>query len=89
MILQPIELRTHIYAFLKISRAVKLTMNGMEDIFLLLVRAECVRCPWAAGINVGGHYKCHFFLLFLSLFLLIANSPRRGCSRVSNFCMGS
>ena len=23
--------------------------------------------PLAAGINVGGHYKGHFFLLFLSL----------------------
>ena len=21
----------------------------------MLVRAECVRCPWAAGRNVGGH----------------------------------
>ena len=25
----------------------------------------------AAGINVGGHYKLHFFLLFLSSSLLI------------------
>ena len=33
-----------------------------------LVRAECVRCPWAAGRNVGGHYKGHF--LSLSLFSL-------------------
>ena len=67
MILQPIELRTHIYAFLKISRAVKLTMNGMEDIFLLLVRAECVRCPWAAGINVVATLNGIIFLLSLSL----------------------
>ena len=31
--------------------------------------------PLAAGINVGGHYKWHFFLLllFLSFFRLIAN----------------
>jgi hypothetical protein len=42
--------------------------------------------PLAAGINVGGHYKWHFFLLlFLSFFRLIANSHRRGCRRVSNF----
>ena len=26
-----------------------------------LVRAECVRCPWAAGRNVGGHYKWHLY----------------------------
>ena len=25
--------------------------------------------PLAAGINVGGYYKWHFFLFFLSLFL--------------------
>ena len=25
--------------------------------------------PLAAGINVGGHYKCHFFSFFLSLSL--------------------
>jgi hypothetical protein len=30
-----------------------------------LARAECVHSPWAAGINVGGHYNWHFFL-FLS-----------------------
>ena len=47
--------------------------------------------PLAAGINVGGHYKWHFFLLSLLLLLsgLIANSPRRGCRRNSNCCMGS
>ena len=44
-----------------------------------LVRADCVRCPWAAGINVGGHYKWHFSLSLLLLFWLIANSHRRGC----------
>jgi hypothetical protein len=43
--------------------------------------------PLAAGINVGGHYKWHFFLLSLSFFRLIANYHRRGCRRVSNFCM--
>jgi hypothetical protein len=47
--------------------------------------------PLAAGINVGGHYKWHFFLFFF-FFLssgLIANSPRRDCRRVLKFCMGS
>jgi hypothetical protein len=46
--------------------------------------------PLAAGINVGGHYKGHFLLSPLSSFFrLIANSPRRGYCRVSNFCMGN
>jgi hypothetical protein len=49
--------------------------------------------PLAAGINVGGHYKWRFFLLLLSLslllFRLIANSPQRGCRRVLKFFMGS
>ena len=46
--------------------------------------------PLAAGINVVGHYKWHYFSLSFSLSLqLIANSPRRGCRRNSNFCMGS
>ena len=47
--------------------------------------------PLAAGINVGGHYKSHFFLFIFSLsfFRLIANSPRSGYRRNSNFCMGS
>ena len=81
MILQPIELRTHIYAFLKeISRAVKLTMNGMEDIFLILVRAECVRCPWAAGINVVATLHGIIFLLsfFLSPLLFYQKRGRYG-----------
>ena len=30
--------------------------------------------PLAAGINVGGHYKWHFFLLSLSLFLSFSGS---------------
>jgi hypothetical protein len=30
--------------------------------------------PLASGINVGGHYKGHFFLSFLSSSGLIANS---------------
>jgi hypothetical protein len=45
--------------------------------------------PLAAGINVGGQYKWHFFLLSLSSSGLIANSHRRGCRRVLQFCMGS
>jgi hypothetical protein len=48
--------------------------------------------PLAAGINVGVHYKRHFFLFFFFLLLsfqLIDNSPRRGCHRVLQFCMGS
>ena len=46
--------------------------------------------PLAAGRNVGGHYKWHYFLSPLSfLFRLIANSPRRGCRRVPKFCIGS
>ena len=58
-----------------------------EDIGPSGVRA----LPLAAGINVGGHYKWHFFSLSFSLssLQLIANSPRRGCRRNSNFCMGS
>jgi hypothetical protein len=36
-----------------------------------LFRAECVCCPWAAGRNVGGHYKGHFFSLSSSGSLLI------------------
>jgi hypothetical protein len=45
--------------------------------------------PLAAGINVGGHYKWHFFLFFSLSSGLIANSPRRDCRRVLKFCMGS
>ena len=46
--------------------------------------------PLAAGINVGGHYKWHFFLFLslLSLSGLIANSPIKDCRRVLKFCMG-
>jgi hypothetical protein len=33
--------------------------------------------PLAAGINLGGHFKWHFFLSLSSG--LIANSPRKGC----------
>jgi hypothetical protein len=51
--------------------------------------SEMRALPLAAGINVGGHYKWHFFLLFSPLSRLIANSPRRVCRRDPKFCMGS
>ena len=66
----------------------------IEELDIFYPLAECdigpsgMRAlPLAAGINVGGHYKWHFVSFFLSL-QLIANSPRRGCRRNSNFCMG-
>ena len=51
--------------------------------------------PLAAGINEGGHYFRYFsFSLFSFLVLVlvvgtVVQNPRRGCRRVSNFCMGS
>ena len=60
------------------------TLNWILEIGPSGVRA----LPFAAGRNVGGHYKWHFFSP-LSLFRLIANSHRRGCRRVPKFCMGS
>ena len=70
-----------------------LMLNFLDKLPGLLIGPSGVRAlPLAAGINVGGHYKWHFFL-FLSFFLLlsglIANSPRRDCRRVLKFCMGS
>ena len=56
---------------------------------LILVWAECVRCPWAAGSNIGGHYKRCFFSLSFFLSGFFANSPRRGCRRVQKLCMGA
>ena len=44
--------------------------------------------PLAAGINEGGHYFRYIFLCFLLVTTAIQNH-RRGCRRVSNFCMGS
>ena len=60
-------------------------------ILVVLIGQSGVRAlPLAAGINVSGHYKWHFFLLLsLSSSGLIANSPRRGCRRVLQFSMGS
>ena len=43
--------------------------------------------PLAAGINEGGHYFRYIFLLLL--LATVIQNPRRGCRRVSNFCMGS
>ena len=43
--------------------------------------------PLAPGRNEGGHYFRYFFLLLLVGGTVIQN-PRRGCRRVSNFCMG-
>ena len=46
--------------------------------------------PLAAGRNEGGHYFRYIFLF--SLLLLggtVIQNPRRGCRRVSNFCVGS
>ena len=54
----------------------KENLNGPSGFgFLLLwqklVRAECVRCLWAAGWNIGGHCKWHLSLsLSLSLSLI-------------------
>jgi hypothetical protein len=49
--------------------------------------------PLAAGINEGGHYFRYFFLLFSFFLVLVLTTAiqnhRRGCRRVSNFCMGS
>jgi hypothetical protein len=61
----------------------------MRFVFDLIGPSGVHALPLAAGINVGGHYKWHFFLLLLSLSLqLIAQSPRRDCRRVLKFCMG-
>ena len=82
------EIRDYIFSFkyepIKVRR-----MPGLCSQRFGLSGARAL--PLAAGINVGGHYKWHFFSFFLSLFFfrLIANSPRRGCRRNSNFCMGS
>ena len=47
--------------------------------------------PLAAGINEGGHYFRYIIpLVILSCLLTTAiQNHRRGCRRVSNFCMGS
>jgi hypothetical protein len=41
--------------------------------------------PLAAGINEGGHYFLGIFPPFLTTAI---QNHRRGCCRVSNFCMG-
>ena len=48
--------------------------------------------PLAAGINEGGHYFRYFFLFLVVVFVVLTTAiqnHRRGCRRVSNFCMGS
>ena len=47
--------------------------------------------PLAAGINEGGHYFRYFsFLVVVVVVLTTAiQNHKRGCRRVSNFCMGS
>ena len=66
-------------------------LNFLEyGIFYPKIGPSGVRAlPLAAGINVGGHYKGHFFLLSPLSLQLIANSPRRSYRRVLKFCMGS
>ena len=46
--------------------------------------------PLAAGINEGGYYfRYFFFSCFLLLVTTIIQNQRRGCRRVSHFCMGN
>ena len=45
--------------------------------------------PLAAGINEGGHYFRYFSFLVLVVLTTAIQNHRRGCRRVSNFCMGS
>ena len=56
----------------------------------LLVQVECVRCPWAAGINVVAIVLAVIFLFLLSLSLRGPYfSTRKKAGRVLQFCMGS
>ena len=49
--------------------------------------------PLAAGINEGGHYFRYFSFLGVVVVVVVVTTAiqnhRRGCRRVSNFCMGS
>ena len=66
--------------FLKLSLEKKCPCWFIQDFISLppcgnetqrkLVRVECVHCPWAAGRNVGGHYRWHFFSSFVLSFFL-------------------
>ena len=44
--------------------------------------------PLAAGINEGGHYFSYFSTSFLGVGTAVIQNHRRGCRRVSNFCIG-
>ena len=33
----------------------------IADLMLLMVRAACVRCPWALHAERSAHYQQHFF----------------------------
>ena len=55
----------HYHKMLKVTAMAKLCKN------LIQIGPSGVRAlPLAAGINVGGHYKWHFFLFFLSSLIL-------------------
>ena len=56
---------------------------GTEHFNLILVRAECVRCPWALLRN---EVSTIFGIIFL--FSATYFSPIRGYCRVPKFCMG-
>ena len=47
--------------------------------------------PLAAGINEGDHYFRYFYssCLLVVVVTTVVQNLRRGCCRVSNFCMGS
>jgi hypothetical protein len=43
--------------------------------------------PLAAAINEGGHYFRYFSSSSFLLVGTVIQNPRRGCRRVSNFCI--
>ena len=45
--------------------------------------------PLSAGRKEGGHYFRYFSSCSLLLVGTVVQNPRRGCRRVSIFCMGS
>ena len=85
-----------------VTQGYKLVVDTSFSFFLLLLTSfdtfekigpSGVRAlPLAAGINEGGHYFRYFFF-FLLFFLVVLTTAiqkhRRGCHRVSHFCMGS
>ena len=52
-----------------------------------LVRAECVRCPWLQAERKVATILGIFSTLVVGA--AVIRNTRRGCRRVSNFCMGS